>query len=114
MEGLGPHECRRVVVRVRDDDGGDAAEFFDVLHSRIVDVGNAVPQDVALVRAEEEGALADGELWLRGDADDARVVLVLAEDIGILLGQLHLTESRPSLAVAVGTPGKPLPDRETQ
>lgn len=85
---------RREVVRVRDDDSLDTAKLVDLTNGLVVDVGDAVPQDVArAVRgAEEKGALADGDLRLGTDGDDTRMILVLGEDIGVLLRVSQLTK----------------------
>lgn len=61
-KGARPEEVRGVVVRVGDGDGGEAAEGADALDGGGVEEGDAVPEDVAGGRAEEDAALADAKL----------------------------------------------------
>src|SRR5262249_47216157 len=51
----------------------------------VVERGNAVPKNVAVRAAHEEGALADAERGRRTDADDA--FLIFAERVGVALPQ---------------------------
>jgi hypothetical protein len=55
---------------MRDDNGGQAAEFLDATDGVIIDVGNAVPKYVASTGwvAAENGSLANGDF---GDGVDA-------------------------------------------
>lgn len=71
---LGPVQTRGEVVRVGDDDGINPAEAVDPGDGLVVDVGEAVPEDVAAGGAAEEGALADGQF---GDGVDAHEEEVL-------------------------------------
>lgn len=93
-------QARRVVVRVGDDDGADAAELLDPVHGLVVDVSEAVPEDVAARGAAEEGALSNGEFWDGVDADEEEVVFDLVDDelVAVLLGLLQRTEGGPGLA----------------
>ena len=62
LERRRPREVRGVVVRVADDDGGEAAEGFDAADGGGVEQGEAVPEDVAVGGGlDEDCALADGE-----------------------------------------------------
>ena len=74
-EGAAPLHHRRVEVRMRDGDRLEAAEALDQGHGGVIQQRDAVPQDVAVRRADEQRALADGECRLRADADQARLVL---------------------------------------
>src|SRR6267142_4886871 len=64
---------------MRNRDGVQPAKPLDQGDRGVVDQRDAIPQDVPLRRAHEQCALADGELRLRTDADEAW--LVLAEPI---------------------------------
>lgn len=50
---------RGVVMWMGDDDCGDTAQGVDLGDGVVVEIGNAVPEDVAAGSEEEEGALAD-------------------------------------------------------
>lgn len=52
-----------------------------MLDGGIVNIGDAVPQDVPLFRAEQKGSLPNSDLWLREDANHTRVVFVLEKNI---------------------------------
>ena len=70
-EGARPFHHRGVEMRVRNGDGVDAAEAFDQRDGRVIERGDAIPQDIAGVGAQQQRALADGEMRLRADAEDA-------------------------------------------
>lgn len=72
-------------MRMRDGDGIDAAETFDQRHRRVVERGDAIPQNIAVRRAQEERMLTDGECRRRADADD--VLVVLAKAVAVALPQ---------------------------
>jgi hypothetical protein len=76
VERRGPVQCRRIVMRVRDDESRNTAEIVDGLHGSIVEVRDAVPQQVAVLGTQQQRTLTDGHLWGSADADDARVVFV--------------------------------------
>lgn len=103
-------------MRVRDDDCGEAAESLDALDGFVVDVRDAVPEDVVLlflldlpavaaaniviVAIEtEKGALSDGKLWHSIDADQPGEVFLRDELVMVLLRRLELAQCRPLLAV---------------
>lgn len=89
VEGGGPLQMGGKVVRVRDDDGGDAAELGDAGDRRVVEVRDAVPEDVAGGRAAEIGGLADAELGGRVDGDErVRVGFVRDEVVAVSLAGL--------------------------
>lgn len=64
FEYPGPFEMRGVEVGVADDYGFQSALFVDEIHSRLVDEGDDVPEDVSLARLNEDGALAYAKLFL--------------------------------------------------
>ena len=74
-----PVDQRRVKVGMRNRDGVQAPKSLDQSDGGVVDQRDAIPQDVAFRRAQEQCALADRELGLRADADEAW--LVLAEPV---------------------------------
>ena len=78
-EGAAPLDHRRVVVRVRDRDLGDPAQLLDPRDRRVVDQPDAVPEDVALGRLDQEGPLADAELRL--GVDRVEVLLLLLDRV---------------------------------
>lgn len=67
VERFGPDEVRGVVVRMADDDADEAAERVDPRDGLVVQQRDAVPEDVAGGGLDEDGALADGELWFGGE-----------------------------------------------
>src|SRR5579864_2687382 len=84
-ERMGPFHHGRVEMRVGNGDGIDAAETLDHRHSRVVERSNAIPQNIAVVRAHEQRPLADCECGRGTDADDAP--LVFPERVGVGLSQ---------------------------
>jgi hypothetical protein len=80
-------------MRVRDRDRANAAELSDLLDGRVIDDGYAIPQKVALRRANQQRALADGERRVRPDADQAEVVADL-----VLVLFAKFIKGGPSLA----------------
>ena len=80
-EGPAPLDHGRVVVRVRDGDRGNAAQRLDHAHRRAVDKADAVPQHVLAwpalnFRRRQQRALADRELRLSADAEQAIALLL--------------------------------------
>src|SRR5262249_8800003 len=63
-KGAAPLDHRGVVVRVRDRDLRDPAQLLDPRDRRLVDQPDAVPEEVAFGRLDQEGPLADAELRL--------------------------------------------------
>src|SRR5260370_10301967 len=59
---------------MRDRNGADAAERAHRVDGRIVDQRDAVPHEVALRRANEQGALTDRECRLGANAHQAQVL----------------------------------------
>lgn len=85
-------------MRVGDDDGLHAAQFRDAGDGLVVDVRDAVPEDVSLGTAEEERALPDCDLGLGEDGDDAGMECVFAEDIAVFPAPLEVAEGGPGLS----------------
>src|SRR5258705_7319022 len=71
------------VMRVRDRNGGNAAETLHDLDRGGIDEWDAVPQDVARGRAQQQRALADGKFRHRADADQAGLVLPVAIEMPV-------------------------------
>ena len=92
-----PFHHRRVIMRVRDRDLGDPAQLLHLLNRRVVQEPDAVPQDVAALRLDQERPLADPELRL--GVDRVEPVLLLLDDIPVRRPQV--LERRPLLAVGV-------------
>jgi hypothetical protein len=92
-EGPTPLDHRRVVVRVRDGDGGQPAKALDGLDGRVVDQRDAIPEDVAAGGLNEQGPLADAELRLSADSGQ---VWLFRPDLVHVIGS-QLVESRPLL-----------------
>jgi len=68
-------------MRMGDRDGGDAAETAHDLDRGVIDERDAVPEDVAAWRAQQQRALTDGKLRHRADADQAGLVLPVAVEM---------------------------------
>jgi len=96
VEGAAPFDHRAVVVRVRDGDGGDTAESADGADGFFIEETDAIPEDVAVRRLDEERALADGELRLSADANE--VWLLLKDDV-FPWALAHFFERGPGLSV---------------
>src|SRR5258705_7580848 len=60
---------------MRNRDGVQPAKSLDQGDRGVVDQRDAIPRDVGFRRAQEQCALADGELRLRAYADEAWLVL---------------------------------------
>src|SRR5438874_365252 len=75
-ESLAPLDHRAVEVRMREGDGGDSPASADRGYRVVVDVSDAVPENVAARRSHEQRALPDAER--RGDADSDESGLELA------------------------------------
>ena len=73
-ERMRPFHHAAVVMRVRNGDGGDPAERIHQIDGRVVDQRDAIPQHIAMRRAHQQGALADGEIGQRADAVQIRLV----------------------------------------
>ena len=104
IECLCPLVHRRVEMRVRDRHRLHAAERLDERNRRLVQHRDAIPQHVAVRRAQQHRALADGEARLRRDADDPRFVLMPAVHMGdreLVLRGPALTRRRHVLPLVV-------------
>ena len=93
VEAVGPLDHRRVVVRVRDRDPGEAAAPLHFGGGLLVEERDAVPEQVRAAIRDEQGALPDRERRLGADADEAGVVADPVASLGAQLG-----ERRPTLA----------------
>lgn len=91
-------------MRVRDDDGLEPPQLPNALHRVVVQVRDAVPEDVAAGEDAEDGALADGDLGHGVDADEGavrrqrgQVLVVLHDDefAAVFFGFLHCAEGCP-------------------
>lgn len=74
-ERSAPINKRRVEVRMRNGDGAQSAKSVDQGDRRVVDQGDAIPEDVPFRRTQEQCALPDGEFRSRADADETWLVL---------------------------------------
>jgi hypothetical protein len=92
---------------MRNRDPGDPAHGAHDLDRCVVDEADAVPQDVAVRRADQQGALGNGEGRHGADADQGR--LLLAE--GGEVGALHCAQRGPGLAEHVHVLALVLADR---
>lgn len=88
-------------MRVRDDDGLEAAQLPDALHRVVVQIRDAVPEDVAPGGDAQDGPLTDGDLGDGVDADESpvrgQVLVVLHDDefVAVLFRFLHHSEGCP-------------------
>src|SRR5215831_19814844 len=89
-----PFHHGRVKMRMRDRDSVYPAEPFDHRSGRVIERGDAVPEDIAVFRADQKRALPNGKGRGCADADDS--VFVFAERIGMTL--LERFERGPCLA----------------
>jgi hypothetical protein len=92
-ECAAPLDERSVEMRMRDGNGTQAAETFDEGDGGLVDERNAIPQYVAVRRANEQRALADGKTRQRADANQARLVLAK----GVEMARREQVKRRPGL-----------------
>ncbi len=91
-----PLEVRAVKVGVRDGNRRQPAAGLDELDRLLVQVSDAVPENVAGAGLDKERALANGELRAGEDGEDAAVGFVLLDFIGEIA--LHLSQGCPGLA----------------
>src|SRR6185503_19465294 len=84
-ERVGPLDHGAVVVRMRDRDHRDPAFVPDAVDELVIEVRDAVPQDVARAALDEQRALTDGERRRAADPEDPAVVadfgLVALEEV---------------------------------
>ena len=106
-EGPAPFHHRRVIVRVRDRDLGNPAQFLHPRDRRVVDQPDAIPQNVPPRRLDQERALADAELRL--GVDRVEPGLFLLDDV--LVRRPEVLERRPLLAVGIDVLPLVLADR---
>src|SRR5215468_640490 len=92
-KGAAPLDHRRIEVGMRNGDRPEAAEAVDEGDGGSVDERDAVPEHIAVGRAQEERALTDGKAWLRANADEARLVLPKAVE----MGHAEPVQGRPGL-----------------
>lgn len=79
-----------------NDNRPQAASRGDEIHGRLVEVGNAIPEDISLRGFEQNAALANGEFGAGADGCDTGVEGVRVEFVKVLVA--HLIEARPGLA----------------
>lgn len=63
LESAGPFRPGRVIVRMGDDNGMQAAEVLDFGYCFLVKERDEVPEDVSLGCLDEDCAFSDGELY---------------------------------------------------
>jgi len=61
---------------VRDRDSLDPAQALDLRRGLLIEQRDAVPEEIALWRLDQQGPLPNGELRLRPDPDQARLMLL--------------------------------------
>src|SRR5690606_14051280 len=67
-KSLAPLHHAGIVVGVRDGNRGNAPHSLNRGDRRIIEQGNAIPEQVAARALEQQAALADGKFWLAADA----------------------------------------------
>ncbi len=72
VKGAAPFDHGRIIVGVRNCDGGNPAQRFHSSHRRLIDQADTIPQQVALWRLHQQCTLGNGKAWLGADADQAR------------------------------------------
>src|SRR3984957_16239921 len=82
-KGARPILHARIVMRVRDRDGGKPAQGANQRFGRIVQQRNAVPQDITLRGSHQERALADTEAGMGMDLE--QVALQPPPGVDVLL-----------------------------
>ena len=82
-KGRAPIGVGGVVVWMRYGNSGEAAERFDLVDRRLVEEGNHIPQDIAMGRLDQHGALADGEIGIGPDAPDGWVDGVAFPEVAV-------------------------------
>jgi len=98
-KGLAPVLEGRVIVGVRDHDGLEASQLLHLVNGLLVDVGDAVPEDVARGGANQDGSLTDGVRGRSGDRDHVLGIgLGGGEDVLVLARGLEGLEGGPLLA----------------
>lgn len=73
-------------MRMAYDNGFDSAEFVHFGNCLGIDVRDAVPEDVALRSANQNGPLANGEFRHRVDEGEALITLVGREFVVMVFG----------------------------
>lgn len=101
VEGPRPVQTRAVVMRMRDHNGADPAVPLDCRDGVVVQVRDAVPEDVPFGRETQEGTLPDGDLGSGVDADQLTILggqIRLVDDlevIFVLSALLHRLQRGP-------------------
>src|SRR6266542_1752688 len=108
VEGVAPLHQAAVEVRVGRGDAGQPAELAHPLHGGVVEVARAVPEHVAGLGLDQEGALADRQR--RGHADAGETGLQLAKLRAEALGGQFL-QGGPLLALPADVLALVLADR---
>lgn len=86
-------------MRMRNHNCVNATKILDALDGVIIDIRDAVPKNIARSATEQECSLADGDLRFCVNAYDARMILVVLEDVRILLRLLQVAEGCPGLTM---------------
>src|SRR5947209_10774175 len=94
-ERAAPFHHRRVVMRVRDGNGSNPAQFANTPDALVVNESEAVPQQIAFRSLNQEGTLAYGEVGLR--AEGMEIGFFFLEHV--LVGRTQLVQRDPFLAV---------------
>jgi hypothetical protein len=80
------------------DNGIDTAKIVDAAHRVIVEIRNAIPENVAVRGTAQDGALADGDLWHGEDTHEAGVVFIHAEFVAMPPSLLQAAKGSPPLS----------------
>jgi hypothetical protein len=78
--------------------GIDAPEIVDATHRVIVEIGDAVLENITVGGTAEDGALADDDLWHGEDTHEAGMVFIHAEFVVMPPSLLHAAEGSPPLS----------------
>lgn len=89
-------------------DPRDAADRPDRRDALVVDVAEAVPEEIAAVRADEESTLADAERGLYPDAGQVRFEVAQLDALPL---RAELVERRPQLPTLANVLALVLADR---
>lgn len=100
-KGLAPFLEGRVVMRVRDHDGLESTQLLDLVNGLLINVRDAVPEDVAAGGTDQDGPLANGVGGRGGNGDHVLgICLGGGKDVLVLAGGLEGFEGGPLLATS--------------
>lgn len=84
-----------------DRNGFQTAQSLDRLHGLVIQIRNAIPQNIALWGTDEVRGLANGELWFSADGDEVGggclVCVHGVEDVFVFLVGAESGEGEPCL-----------------